>query len=84
MLHIKFYKPLIGLNLKILYKKNKNYIIINKQNIKYNYLNNITKNFIVYSTKICFYTNKYKTQTNILKQSRFTLRHTITFNKDHT
>lgn len=84
MLHLKFYKPLIGHKLNNKWKLNSikvSTLKIKKEKISFF---KITKCLLVWSDKICFYTKKYKTQLNVLHQSRYQLRHTLTFNKDHT
>lgn len=83
MLYLKLYKPLSSLHRKI--KQNKNIVFITlKISKQYCELNKINNMYFVYSTKICFFTFKYKTQLNVLHMSRHTLRTGLTFNKDNT
>lgn len=84
MLHLKFYKPLVGVTLKKTLKKNTILYFTEKNTQVKSSLNSVNDGFSVWSSKICFFTCKYKTQLNVLKQSRFWFRHTLTFNKDHT
>lgn len=84
MLHLKFYKPLIGLLHKDVVKQNTILYNIKKDTKVKSSLNPLTQNFLIWSGKVCFFTHRYKTQLNVLHQSRFQLRHTLTFNKDHT
>ena len=84
MLHLSMYKPLIGLRLKKnLTSSSVNYIAAKTDSVTKKALCVLKKHF-VFSEQICFFTKKYKTQLNVLKQSRFALSKTLTFNKDHT
>lgn len=84
MQYLKFYKPIITINLFIKLKF-KIVLIKSKKLSKFKLLlNDLTKAYYVSTHRICFFTFKYKTQLNILKQSRFKLRHDLTFNKNHT
>lgn len=83
MLYLKLYKPLTGLQTIILNKKLPLFIT-SKVNKRYKEFNNINDKYSIFSTKICFFTFKYKTQLNILHMSRHTLRTNLTFNKDHS
>lgn len=84
MLNLKFYKPLIGCLIKVKIKNNVIPVLTKKKFIQYSSIHSLATRYIIFNNKICFYTFKYKTQLNVLKQSRFQFRHTLTFNKDHT
>lgn len=83
MLYLKFYKPLNGLHVKLFKKKVPLFAVL-KINKKYFEFNSIHNYYNRFSTKVCFFTFKYKTQLNVLHMSRHTLRSSLTFNKDHS
>lgn len=84
MFNLRLYKPIITILLK--FKKQNNKIFISNEKLykKLQQINRIDCYFYVSNKKVCFFTLKYKTQLNILHQSRFKLRHDITFNKNNT
>lgn len=84
MLYLKFYKPIITFTLRCKYGKTKLKFNHKKHVNLIKVFNSVQSNVNVSNSKVCFFTFKYKTQVNVLKQSRFTFRHELTFNKNHT
>lgn len=83
MFNLKLYKPIITIKLLLANNNNKINFESEKIYIKFKQINKINSKFYASNKQICFFTLKYKTQLNILHQSRFKLRHDLTFNKNH-
>jgi len=84
MFYLKYYKPLIKIKLMVKFKNTNIKIFNNKIKKILIFLNNINNVFYISNKKICFFSFKYKTQLNILHQSRFKLRHDLNFNKNQS
>lgn len=84
MKYLKFYKPIFALKFLIKTKNTELLFKHDKHTKNKRIFNKININILPFNQKICFFTFKYKTQINFLKQSRFTFLNNLTFNRNHT